>query len=327
MKTRHTPNTPKYLHNFNITDITPKLKDPEANALLPKNLKKNAVSFELHGVNISISNAFRRVLTSEYPTKIMHFDYDDFETNDPFITNDFVQTRVRSIPISQSTTINQIFKLDVTNHSLLNQRVTSNDIVTDKNEHTSLFNESFDLAVLSSNKYMKIKRIYVKEDFGYNHGCHLIAYHATSIPLDVDMYNEFNPKPSQVFSSVSNPQKHKISFKTNGNINIKHTLQQCCSILISRLENVKSLISTIQSVVDLHTLSINGETDTIGNMLLMGIVHSYPDLPACTYDVNPLSKIMILKIRNKDAIDHIISNIVDLHINLLSAIQSEFNSL
>jgi DNA-directed RNA polymerase subunit L len=313
--------------NFKVKDITPRLKDPEAQALLPKNLKKYFVEFEIHNVNVAIANGIRRTLISEMFAKCLTFDYNDFSTTDPFILNDYVLGRIKCIPVKNSIPTSAKFKLSVTNTSENPIHVKSSDIMDYNGKSSQYFNETFDLAVLAPGKHINITNIHITEDFGYNHSSHNFTYNVTCIPLDVVMYNPFNGKNQheQVFSSMSNPKKHLITFKTNDTIEPKTILSECCLNIIARLSSV--IGAPIESVVDLHNLIIYGESHTIGNILMKSICELYPEIPACTYHVDETSRILHLKVINDDNIDNILTDVVKHNVKVLTALEAIFKKL
>lgn len=313
--------------NFKVKDITPRLKDPEAQALLPKNLKKYYVEFEIHNVNVALANGIRRTLTSEMFIKCLTFDYADFSTTDPFILNDYVLERLRCIPVKNSIPTSAKFKVSVTNTSDSPIHVKSSDIVDYNGKSSQYFNETFDLAILAPGKHINITNIHITEDAGYNHASHNVTYNATCVPLDVVMYSPFNGnnQHEQVFSSMSDPKKHLITFKTNDTMEPKTILSECCLNIIARLSSV--IGAPIESVVDLHNLIIYGESHTIGNIIMKSVCELYPEIPACTYHVDETSRILHLKIISDDSVESILSDVVKHNIKILTGIEAAFKKL
>ena len=311
--------------NFSIIDITPRIKDPEIQKLMPTTLKKYSVAFELVGVNVAIANGIRRVLVSELPAKAMTFDYSEFSTTDRYVLNDFVQKRIRNIPIMQSVTAATEFKLHVKNSTANNMVVKAADIRHVDGRTPTIFNTTFDLAVLQPNTEITINRIYIAEDLGYNDACHTLAFNVACVPLDVNMYNQYNTKPDQIHSGISDPRHHRITFNTNGTMDPKKIVSEACLNIIARLSSISA--AQIESVADQHTLTIAGESSTIGNLLMKSIIELFPDIPACTFMVDQFSRKLQVKIRNAGAVDQYIAEAVKENIKVLTALNLSLTEL
>src|SRR5271165_5136513 len=60
-------------------------------------LSRTTLTFVLAGVNISIANAFRRILMDEIPTPRLSIRPGTFKSTDPFMTEHFVRSRIQLI--------------------------------------------------------------------------------------------------------------------------------------------------------------------------------------------------------------------------------------
>ena len=284
--------------NFKIESLAPKISPKDNKELMPDNLHPYKASFEITGINEAVSNGLRRVIMTELPVKALYFDLDDLSTTDPFTLNDFVQTRLRNIPIDQKIPLNATFNLDFQNNTedLIAVKSGNLQIKPGSTVKKLPFNIQYTLAEIKPNTNLKINNISVKRAHGYDFGGHTVAFSATSIPLDATPYNGFT-KTGQ-HSSVANPKHFRITFISNGNMEAKEIVKESCNEIIMRLKMIMELLKDdLHKLDNEYKLNIHGESDTTGNLIMRTVCDLYPDIPAITYDMNHISRILSLRIK------------------------------
>ena len=287
----------KLVSNVKIKDISPSLPG-EAGKLLPKVLKPVRCSFELNGVNLALARGITRVIQSELLVKVLTFDDGDYETNDDFMLRDFVKNRVMCIPIKQAENLGEVFTLSVINNTHAPMYVKTAKIQRARGNAGLPCNETADVAFIAPNKYLTIKKMYVIEGYGYNFGGMTLTSGALNVPLDVEPINLYTGKG--VSSSVSNPQKHKIQFDTNGTIEPKKVVAMACKEIIRRLEGIRELMYTMRKSGETHKLTIKGENSTTGNIVMRMVCDMYPDVDAITYNVDAIDRVLDISIKSDD---------------------------
>lgn len=292
--------------NFQVKNIKPVVPQYAAK-YLPTVLTPQSVSFELHGVNIAIANGIRRVIEGEFPTKSLNFDIDgdNFETNDPFVLNDFIRTRIRCIPVHQSIKKDSVFSIDVLNTSHQNIEVKSSAI----KPNPKLFDETISITELLPNKYIKIKKIYVDEGQSRFYGGFTVSSGSACVVLDVKPLNMYTRSGTP--ASEADPRSFRITFDTNGTIEPKKIVTQSCDEIIKRLAHIKGMLYKLVKTEDIHQLRVEGENDTTGNILMKTICDIFPDIPSCVYLVNLIDKSMTINLRTSDPVDVLESAIAE----------------
>jgi DNA-directed RNA polymerase subunit L len=114
-----------------------------------------------------------------------------------------------------------------------------------------------------------------------------------------------------VHSQISDPRVWEIKFNTNGTMNSRAIITAACAEIISRLKKVLSLLYTIINNESQYTLTIQGESDTIGNLLVKTIDELYPDVEAATYSVPSIERSITVKIIYSDDINTLYKNVVN----------------
>lgn len=314
-----------HVKNIKIKNLSPNITDDKLKKMVPKTLIPKRMEFELHNINIGIANGIRRTLPSELLVKCMDFNFDKYSTNDVFMLNDFIKERIHNIPINQNVSYDSVFSLNVTNRTNKLMHVKSSEILLDGQKNKKLpFNGEFTLAILHPHKFLKITNIFIEEDYGYNGAWWSMACNSTCLPLDqtpIDLYTG-----EGISSSVSDPRKHKILFTSNGVLPMREIMIECCENIKERLTYVSSILDTLSFTLDEYILNVQGETDTIGNMLVKTISDLYPDITAVTYSTSPTSRDMKLKIRTNDNAEVIISDTIKFIIRIFDRIQIQFET-
>ena len=310
------------IKNLKIQQLIPNETDKEISKLLPTILIPYHASFDINNINVAIANGLRRVILSELQVKSMKAKLKNFSTTDHFILGDFILNRLQNIPINQNIPDDTKFELDVINKTESIMNVKTKDIKILNTTHKKLpFNDTYTLIQLNPNKSLKISDIYIKKNYGYNHGGHSVACNVVSIPTDIDMYDSFTK--IGVRSSISDPKNFKITFNSNGNMEADKIIISACEEIIRRLNNLKDRLDTIEVQNDIHVLHIEHESDTIGNIIIKSINDLYPQISIATYNCNIVTHEMTIKIRSKDNAKDIINNVIDKNIKLLESLKKQ----
>jgi DNA-directed RNA polymerase subunit L len=305
--------------NFEVTTTVFKVDDPDIKKLLPTVNIPQSCSLELRGVNNAIANALRRAATSEIPISTLKFDTHNLTTNNPFILVDMIQNRIQLMPIRQNAAGK--FALRAVNNTGALRDVYSREIVRTEGKAEQIFNETFVICTLEPGQYIIIENIRVDTGYAYQHACHTVAVHPTSIALNEEPYNEFTGEG--ISSSISNETAFKWSFDTNGTMSPSEIIHLTCDTLIARLRSVLSLLDNISISNDLYTLVIANESSTIGNLLMRNINHLYPDIIYCAFTPDSISRKMTLKLRTDDDPNVVISSAVKYSIDCITDIKSQ----
>jgi DNA-directed RNA polymerase subunit L len=316
--------------NINIEDLTPVIEDTSLMHLIPKNLFSKRISFHIENVSNAVANGIRRTVMNELLIKAMWFELDDFHTTDSFILNTMIQTRLALIPIDQKTPLQTIFDLLV-----INDGTEEIDVFADKIHVRSghlhrkdlPFNETNPICTLKQGKELKISKIILKEDYGYNFAGHSVAQNAVSLSLDQKPLNQYLPKdhPDRgISSSISDPRKWKIQFTTTGAMEPNDIVAAACENIIKRIQNFQNLIPNILSNGDTYVLIVDGESDTIGNLLMKTCVELYPNIKACTYNPDSIKRSFTLKIRCDEDVNSVLLSCSKYIIDIYSSIKKAF---
>ncbi|QYB17665.1 putative DNA-directed RNA polymerase subunit IIi [Pacmanvirus S19] len=321
--------------DIEITDLMPKIKNPAFEKYLPKTLKKKRMSFQISGVNNAESNAIRRTIGCELLVSGLHAEYENIKTNDLFIIPEMMVQRFRMIPIDQNTPLDAIFELDVINKTPNVIEVKSSEmrIVSSgkgTKERPALkklpFNETFTLLTLEPGKYIKITDIGIHQDYGFRegYGTHVVAVNATSTAVDQKPINMYEPEAGGIPSAISNPKVWKISFNTNGTMEPKDIIVAACDNIIGRINSISELLYWIENNNDEYILTVNGESDTIGNLLMRTISDIFPDIRAVTYSTSSVGRILTVRIRCDEDINTIYNNSIKHIVQVFTEIKKYF---
>jgi len=273
--------------------------------LAPKELISEHMEFQINNVSNAISNAIRRTITSELLVKAMKVDLkniNDFEDSekvheDKFIISDMIESRITMIPLRQDVPKNAMFKLYYHNKSHEVAKVKTSELVQVSGETLKImpFNTNIDLLHLQPGKKVKINKIRINEDYGYNFAPYTVAVNAVSVAVDQVPYNAY--KKEGIKSSLSNPQVWKIAFNTNGTSPCKTIIKNACDNLIERVQLINDYLKLIENANDEYILHIKGESDTIGNLLMKTITTLFPDIISVTYSTETFTRELTVRIR------------------------------
>lgn len=282
------------LHKMKIVDMSPNVP-AKYKHLLPTVMRPYQCSFQLDNVDIAIANGIRRAILSEVPVKRLTFQLDDFSTNNPHMNlPHFILTRIQSIPIDQSVSLDTTFSLDYGNSSHQLVMVNSNEFTSNK-KTKPLFDETIPIISLEPGKFVKIEKMTVEIGYEYTHGTFAIADGVLCKTLDYEPYNMYTGKG--VSSSVSDPRSHLMQFDNNGNINHITLITLACDEIIRRLKIASELLYTLEPFDDYFKLFIANETDTIGNIIMKRVCDIFPEIPAISYRIDSINKELSIIIR------------------------------
>lgn len=108
----------------NYTENTIKLDIPAKYAVYVPRMQEQHCSFIIHGINNAIAGAIIRTIGGEMMVKYLRCDV--VKTNDRFIIDELVVSRIQSIPIKQSLTIGTKFNLNYVNKSQFLETIKTN---------------------------------------------------------------------------------------------------------------------------------------------------------------------------------------------------------
>ena len=300
--------------NIIITDLSPKILNPSLEHLVPKTLFPKQVSFEVKGISNAIANGIRRTISNELLVSALWFEFDDYSTDNPFCIISMIQSIFRRIPIDQKVPLNTVFELDVQNNTDVDAYVYTSSIKVVKGPKALPFN-NFPLMTLGPGRWLKISKITIKSDYGYKFAGHGLASSCISLALDIQPLNSYLPldSPDRGFSSsISNPRHYKIGFISTGMMDPHDIIIMACDNIIERISAIKK--EDIETHDDLHLLKIEGETDTIGNIIMRTADDLYPNLKAVTYEIDSIMRRVVIKIRCDNDIfklyDDVIAHVV-----------------
>lgn len=272
--------------------------------LAPDRFHAESVQFDLVGTNVGVANAVRRAVSLEIPTYSLNFSEEDFNTDDPYILIDLIQSRIRCIPIDQSISPKATFTLSA-RAAEIPLRVYTRDIVMlgkgkskGKGKETAAalpFNGNIHLFTLQPTRKLELAKIYVEQGTGLNFAGHAVAFNAVSLWKDEEIFSMY--EKSGKLSSEINPRNFTIRFNTNGTMRAQDIVIAACNSIIGRLESLRGAIPTIESDGDLHLVILPGESHTIGNLVISTICELYPEIAAATYFVDEYNSILTLKLR------------------------------
>jgi DNA-directed RNA polymerase subunit L len=295
--------------DFKVEKMIPNVP-PQYKHLLPTVLTQERCTFTINGCSNAVSNAIRRTAACELKVAYLNCQYEDIETDDPFIIPEMIQKRLRMIPLLQSVNAASVFSLAVTNTSIGTMDVKSRDLNSKAGKY---FDETYTILTLGAGRFLRINNVKVAYEYGYvqDYGMCSVAFNAVSVCTDVKPINMYEPDPNQVRSQISDPRVWNISFNTNGTMPARAIVKTSCEEIINRLKTVLSLLYTIVNNENKYTLIIHGDSDTIGNLLVKTIDELYPDVEAATYSVPAIERSVSIKITYGDDINTLYKNVVN----------------
>lgn len=298
--------------DFSVEKLVPAIPG-QYKHLLPTVLTQEKCSFVIAGCSNAVANAIRRTIACELKVAHLTCKYEDIETDDPHIIPEMIQKRLRMIPLHQKTRADAVFSLFATNSTLSALDVKTGLIKNKNGAEKTAFDETFTLLTINPGRYLRINNIVVAHEYGYvpEFGMCALAFNTTSVCQDVVPINTYIPNHDGVRSQMADPRVWKLGFVTNGTLPSADIVRAGCKAIIERLKTVLSLLYTIVSSENQYTLTIEGDSDTIGNLLVKTIDEMYPDVEAATYSVPAAGRSVIIKIIYGDDINTMYKSVVE----------------
>lgn len=283
--------------NWTVTKMGPTIKDADVLALLPTVFRGVKVTVEISGVNIGIANAIRRVLAGGIPVICMDFEPQALKTTDEFVLVDLLRRRINLIPIRQDLDQSTTFSLHAANNTEALVTVKSSSIEPNKKAQ-NIFNETFDIVDLHPTKALIIDKIQIIRGYGNEDARYTAIFRTALTPIDQIPYDQFTGQG--VPSALSDPRVHLLTFHTNGNIEPKTAVDSACAELLAMVERGRKAIPNLQTRDLLTSVSFDGASDTLGNMLLKTAYDIYPSGADFRYNVDELGARVTFEIRSPD---------------------------
>ncbi len=244
--------------------------------LAPKILTED-VEVLIDDISAAQSNAIRRVLSNELPTKVLLMDRDELETDDPYIFPDFIIDCIKCIPIMQTAKEGEEFTIKVKNDSAKYIEVTTKDF-----KPAVPANNNIVILHLDAGRYIKIRAV-VTTVMGYRTETMphvgVLACQCVSVPNDpnLQMYDQYIPTSTVgdpfeadsvrgTRSGVNKTRKYALRFCSLGIMPAKELFRMACANLIERLK--KLLAVPIVSAAGQHLMRVDDESATIGPLLI-----------------------------------------------------------
>ena len=271
----------------NTINLT-KTKYKSLQSYVPDILHKN-ISFELINTNCALANAIRRVLTNELPIKHLTVSLTDIYSDDKYIVDDIIKTRLEMIPIPQNIDTNIKYNIKYLNNNETYCNILSSEI---KHNGKSIINGIKEIPICSINSQhsLSVSDIIVTESYGYNNGrCSPGKISYEIINYDIENTDSCN----------SNPSDFKLAMEVSGVYNPDELIILGVNELLRRLE----LIDFNDYVIEfnVYKLHINGETHTIGRLISRYIFNILPSIDYCAMRIlHPSKRECVIDIRHPE---------------------------
>lgn len=294
------------LYDFKVTSLQPKVPDM-FNKYLPK-YPSMVVEFNIDNVPASVSNGIRRVIANEILVRGLDCEFENIDTNDEFIIHEMIRKRIRMIPISQNIKPGTELKLYVKNDG--NKGATGINTLLDVK--TSAFNEpgmngNHTLLTLNPDKYIKI-HAYVVEHMGSDkeYGAFALACNVVSVVRE-DIVKS---------SSIADYRMWTIRFIAHGMHRPKDIVNNAINTIIARLFAIELEFTSNNNQ---HYLQIPGETETINQLLIRGVLELYPECEYITGRITSMGNIELRIIHDnpKKVLGDVIEHLIDTYKKLL----------
>jgi DNA-directed RNA polymerase subunit L len=236
--------------------------------LIP-DLLHSQLSFKITNTKSSFVNAIRRCISDELLIKALNTDMPNISTNDKFVLNDLIQSRLQLIPLLQDINKDVKFSLNIHNNTTHTLPVKSDLLINnDTKDKKIYFNKNIKICNLKPNTYLNMSDIYVNEDFGLSNNMYNIGRASYEV-VDMDM---------NTVQSLSTDATNFIFYiYSNGNIETVDILLKATNTLKNRLLNISNLIENYDSSNDeliinktdkLLSYFIKNEYHTLGNLIV-----------------------------------------------------------
>jgi len=319
-----------------ITVDKPTVNNPAVAGLLPTTTFATRFEFIVKGINNAIANAIRRTVYMELPNYSMTIAPGTFRSTDPFLLIDMITRRIQLIPILQSPSDvpSAAFELNETNKGNWPIDITSAALRARKGPRGRIFNDTFVICTLQPGKSLAFSAT-VEQGRGISDARFATVSKAVSIPIDQRPINQFdarerepwlpeNDKATYVRScSASHPRNYLMQFESHGTEDPIALIARACADLQRRLDAVLAVEPQIYQDQDLKTITIHGETATIGNLLMRCCLEVYPGIPAIIYAVDDRTDTLKISIRTDDQVDKVMAATVGFAKSRIAAISAQ----
>jgi DNA-directed RNA polymerase subunit L len=270
-----------------------------------------------------VANALRRAVMTMVPALTMFCRTIDIETDDKIIS-DFMENRLRQIPIDQSFKPTKTYSFEFVNNTDYAIIVTGADFFKAIGEKP-FFNPTTQIIELSPSKYIKIKKIGFITGTGQD-----------SKTFDITSGIEYRQLVNDKSSSLNTySNMYHMAVHSNGNIDAKKIVKIACQEIITRLEVILQELNkqldkdillydapkvVLEKEGELIIYRINDEDHTIGNIITYHIFEQDKNIKLVTYDVerdsNNVLKIKINHPNHKKLITNSINICIDAFNNI-----------
>jgi DNA-directed RNA polymerase subunit L len=138
----------------------------------------------------------------------------------------------------------------------------------------------------------------------------VMGVHAVSLAVDQIPINPYEPEAGGVPSAIANAQVWNVAFDTNGILPPKKIVAAACDNIIGRVNNLRELLYNINSSGDEYILIVDGESDTIGNLIMRTTCELYPDINAVTYSTAHIGRALTIRMRCDEDINIIYNTVI-----------------
>ncbi|MFA5176627.1 MAG: hypothetical protein WC440_00580 [Candidatus Omnitrophota bacterium] len=272
----------------------------------------------LLGINSALANGLRRILMSEMPALTLVIDRATWVTNDPFIINDMIISRIMLLSLTQAMVkVGMKYTLDASNETddpldIYSRQFKLQRDVSSDSSRTPLPLPFFDnVVLLTLQPHCSIKfTANVEQGIGRDHAAYNNAFTSIAIPLDErplshpstgfpssEPHLPHNDRARYVHTSTaSDPHDYMLAFDTVGRGSSgSFILARATDNFIARMEDIRKAryvqgqekqrggSSAHISLDDLdtsmlYTIIVPDETDTIGQMFAKSALAVFPNL-------------------------------------------------
>ena len=331
------------------------------------NISDETFRFDLinkHGnIKTSLVNAIRRTIISDIQVYAISFDNTTFYQNDSILDNEFLKKRLALIPIISNNDLNYdniVISCTKTNEGELIENVYVSDFVCKDGDtiidNSNLFQHTNLLFSKLKNDQTISFEAKLEKNSAYHKGSFFCPVAACVYTFQVDnkavkeITKEMNEEDERKFKTqdiervyerndINEPLVYNFSFESIGFYESMEIILLSIDLLISKLELLKDEITDKKSKKikiqenfdnpDLYDFFIDGESETIGNLLSTYLTYEENIFYAGFLIEHPLKKNILLRIKliEDNTVDNNIAKIVsviDKLISIFSQIKKEF---
>jgi DNA-directed RNA polymerase subunit L len=312
--------------SFKVERMDIATRDPDIDALLPDKYIAETARVEFTGINNSIANAIRRAAASEIPVHVMTFATSALTTNNPFILVDMIQRRLRLIPIDQSVDTRRKFRLHVRNDTRALRSVYSREIEAADGKKLP-FNSGFELFTLDSGQSLDISEITIETGYGYADAAYTVCLHSAAYPVGITPYDSFTSSGES--TCVSSPTDFEWTFDTNGTIAPVDIALAAIDSIVSRTRSVLARAegAMAASSDSTYTITLQGESATVGNLIMRNMLDVYPRIPYVSYVPASIGCSIDIKIQTPDDLREVLGAVIARIADIFAELRSQIEGL